>query len=155
MAARLLALLDSVDDALLISARRRRKIADYLLHLAAHCPYPPDLVEPALTYVARLREVPGCQLTSENVQAVFVAACMLAEKFLCDRPHSTAHWASLSRYSAVQLLRMESTFVSLIKWDLSVDDPQAVPAQPRRRPMLLPSDESPESPLDATPDTSA
>lgn len=104
---------------------------DYVARFADAARASPVAFVTALIYMDRLTATcPALfAITSRNVHRMFVAAFVIAVKFLDDVFYSNSFYASLGGMSLSELNHLESCFVRAIKYDCFVSDAQVRDAE--------------------------
>jgi hypothetical protein len=76
----------------------------------------------SLIYVDRMLTRSNIKLTERNVHRFCLTSAMIASKFLQDDYYNNAHWAKIGGVTVVELNNLELAFLTLLTFDLFVDD---------------------------------
>ena len=75
----------------------------------------------ALIYLNRLKKIHrSLKLTSNNIQRLYLVACLIAAKYLEDHVYSNKRWANVGDLSLKELNHLEACFLFTVCFDLKV-----------------------------------
>lgn len=122
-------------------------LANFIARTLHHAQVPLPVVLAALVYLARLKlRFPLSKGASGS--RLFLAALVLAQKFLCDGPYSSRTWVRIVRgyYALDEVVQMERELLDFVGWDLGVTEQQLFAVEVRSSP-TLPRRDPPETHL--------
>ncbi|KAF9017132.1 hypothetical protein BDZ89DRAFT_891711, partial [Hymenopellis radicata] len=103
--------------------RRRSAFAKFVMRVIQRSRTPMPAILVALVYIDRT--IPDMSLSSRDwvLEAVFVAAVMLAYKYVSDYPFANSDWAHCTGLFDLQVVnRVEREFLSIVGFNLRVSE---------------------------------
>jgi Cyclin, N-terminal domain len=105
-------------------------LADFVRYMVNISQTLPMTLLTAMVFLERFRRnLPNTSSgTTETLHRIFLAALILANKVLFDVPLKNAHWAKMSSsfYTLEEINLMEKQFLSIIHYDLSLNNEELV-----------------------------
>jgi len=105
-------------------------LADFVRYMVNISQTLPMTLLTAMVFLERFRRnLPSKSSgTAETLHRIFLAALILANKVLFDVPLKNAHWAKMSSsfYTLEEINLMEKQFLSIIQYDLSLNNDELV-----------------------------
>ena len=92
-------------------------VEGYLVRWFDHVDCTVEVLVAAVMYIDRL----AIELTATNVHRLLLAALVVATKYLNDKVHPNPHFAAVGGVTAMELSRLESTFLNDIEWTTFIE----------------------------------